>query len=195
MVGPGLALSTLRPWFSWPIAHCDLGRAVSSVRGNRRAQPDGTIAVLEFVEQLGEKLSAGFKGHHQQVSWLNCVPSRDVAVVTRSDCDLSDCGKGGLCRQWGHDGLAWGAPIQCHESPCYKGVWRDGHARGHGMTHGEAESPTCSCMTHTCSFMTLLTARLPHPPCALGAQLPTWQPPASGAAAAGVDSSPWLVSP
>lgn len=49
---------------------------------------------------------------------------------------------------------------------------RDGHARGHGMTHGEVDSPTCSCMTHTCSFMTLLTARLPHPPRALGPSCP-----------------------
>lgn len=105
-MGPGLALSTLRLRFSWPIARCDLGRAVSSVCGNRRARPDGTVAVLVLMEQLGEKLSAGFKGHHQQLSWSNCVPLRDVAVVTHSDCDLSDCGKGSLCRL----GVTMGSP-------------------------------------------------------------------------------------
>lgn len=124
------------------------------------------------------------------VGYIHCVPSRDVAIITRSDC-----GKRGLFRRWGHDGLARGAPSsitgvlvtrESGERRPYQGTWCDAGRRHH---------PMCTCMTHTCSFTTLLTVRLPHPPCAPGGQQPTWWPPPSGAAAARVDSSPWLVSP
>lgn len=194
-MGPGPALSTLRPRFSWPITRCDLGRDVSSVCGNRRAQPDGAIAVLVFVEQPGENLSAGCKGITSGCRGFNRVPSRDAAVVTRSDRDLSDCGKGGLCRRWGHDGLTWGAPSSVTRVLVTRESGERRPRQGTRCDTRGVASPTCTCMTHTCSFTTLLTVRLPHPPCASGGQLPTRRPPPSGAAAARVDSSPWLVSP
>lgn len=63
-----------------------------------------------------------------------CPFERDVAVVTHSDCDLSDCGKGSLCRL----GVTMGSPGGPHpvsrESLLQGSLERDGHARGHGMT-------------------------------------------------------------
>lgn len=57
---PGPGPFHLRLRASWPIARCDLGRAVSSVCGNRRALPDGTV-VLVLMEQLGENCQQGSK--------------------------------------------------------------------------------------------------------------------------------------
>lgn len=168
-MGLGLALSTLGLRFSWPIARCDLGRDVSSVHGNRRAQRwcycclsvRGTTR-RRTVSKVQRPSPVGVVGY------IHCVPSRDVAIVTRTDC-----GKGGLFRRWGHDGLARGAPSsitrvlvtrESGERRPYQGTWCDAGRRHH---------PMCTCTTHTCSFTTLLTVRLPHPPCAPGGQQPS----------------------